>query len=305
MKKTLTVLGLAVLMIAATVAVAGGADFDQAASGCVDDPIDQDDPRGEVLRFCAAVADGQASFGIDVQEVLDPNADPAWTSSFSSNWAVDVETTGDTEPDYRLRYANEEGFGASVEVFDLGDFSTTCSGTASFEVSRYVASALPVADCFDGTATFRATSTFTFNQDEPFVLEIDDSPAVTPGTSLPAALGGGSTPPPPPPPPSGDVVESFRLEGPSRFETAIAIAQFQFPNGSTDVYLSRSDEFADSISSGSLTGGPILLVPSCGPVPSTVLAEVERLAPQRVIALGGVAAVCDQVLADVTAAAQG
>lgn len=53
----------------------------------------------------------------------------------------------------------------------------------------------------------------------------------------------------------------------------------------------------------SLTDGPIRLVPRCGTVPLAVLAEVERLGPQRVIALGGVAAVCDQALAGVLAEA--
>ncbi|WP_114594416.1 cell wall-binding repeat-containing protein [Euzebya pacifica] len=93
-----------------------------------------------------------------------------------------------------------------------------------------------------------------------------------------------------------------RLEGPSRFDTAIAISRYQFPNGAAVVYLSRADVFADSIAAASLTGGPVLLVPQCGQVPDQVLDEVIRLDPATIVPLGGQAAVCDQVARDVAAA---
>lgn len=102
-----------------------------------------------------------------------------------------------------------------------------------------------------------------------------------------------------PPPGSGDfrgVVD--RLAGASRFDTAIAISQEQFPTGASTVHLARAtDPLVDAVAGGSLTGGPTLLVPACGEVPAAVLAEVERLDPDDVVALGGPAAVCDSVLA--------
>ncbi|CAN5217158.1 hypothetical protein BH23ACT9_BH23ACT9_11010 [soil metagenome] len=63
------------------------------------------------------------------------------------------------------------------------------------------------------------------------------------------------------------------------------------------MYLARQDVFADAIVGGSLSGGPILLVSSCDPElhPATV-AELRRLRPEGVIALGGTAAVCEEVL---------
>ena len=93
-----------------------------------------------------------------------------------------------------------------------------------------------------------------------------------------------------------------RLAGSDRVGTAVEISKHAFPQpfaSGGSVYLARKDVFADAVAAGSLTDGPVLLVPSCGTVPTVVTAEVARLAPARVVALGGTGAVCDQVLADV------
>jgi len=93
-----------------------------------------------------------------------------------------------------------------------------------------------------------------------------------------------------------------RLAGTGRVETSAAISRAVFPQRAPEVYLARADVFADAVAGGTLTGGPILLVPTCGTVPGAVAAEIERLASDRVLALGGPAAVCDSLL---SAAADG
>lgn len=93
-----------------------------------------------------------------------------------------------------------------------------------------------------------------------------------------------------------------RLHGTDRYETAARVAARAFPAASPVVYLARGDEFADAVAGGSLTDGPVLLVPSCAPVPQVVRDAVARHRPDRVVALGGRGAICDQVLRD---AAQG
>jgi putative cell wall-binding protein len=93
-----------------------------------------------------------------------------------------------------------------------------------------------------------------------------------------------------------------RLAGADRVGTAVRISQHAFPAAFTtggSVYLARMDVFADAVAAGTLTDGPVLLVPSCATVPQAVKDEVARLAPARVVALGGTGAVCDQVLTDV------
>lgn len=104
---------------------------------------------------------------------------------------------------------------------------------------------------------------------------------------------------------------SLRLAGASRLDTAVAIAEYQFdaPDGpgSTDagtVYLARADVFADAVAAGSLADGPIVLVPTCGDLPPAVAAELGRTRADQVIALGGVEAVCGEILEAAVAAAE-
>ena len=87
-----------------------------------------------------------------------------------------------------------------------------------------------------------------------------------------------------------------RLAGDTRFDTAAAIARFQFPDGAETVYLARSDEFPDALAAGSLTDGPVVLVPSCGDIPVVIANAIRALDPDAVTALGGDGAVCDDML---------
>ena len=106
----------------------------------------------------------------------------------------------------------------------------------------------------------------------------------------------------------GRQVEVDRVFGPDRFSTSVAISQYEFPGGASEVYLARADNFADAVSAGALKKGPVLLVPQCGELPEVVAAELARLHPRKVVALGGPGAVCEDVLnaaADAAAAGQG
>ncbi|CAN5374391.1 hypothetical protein BH23ACT9_BH23ACT9_36220 [soil metagenome] len=93
-----------------------------------------------------------------------------------------------------------------------------------------------------------------------------------------------------------------RLAGDTRIGTAIAIAQRAFPGGSPTVYIANADQPVDAVAGGSLTDGPILLVPACD-LPDAVADELARLAPDEVIALGGTVAICDRVLESAASAA--
>lgn len=95
----------------------------------------------------------------------------------------------------------------------------------------------------------------------------------------------------------GAATPTDRLAGATRFETAVAVSKRAFPGGAETVYLARGDAFADALAAGVLADGPVLLVPSDGAVPAGVMAEIDRLDPAEVIALGGSGAVSDAVLA--------
>lgn len=78
-----------------------------------------------------------------------------------------------------------------------------------------------------------------------------------------------------------------RLAGASRYETAVAVSRRAFETGAArSVYLARGDRLGDALAGGSLTDGPVLLVPPTGAVPQLVLDEIRRLGPAQVVGIG-------------------
>ena len=100
------------------------------------------------------------------------------------------------------------------------------------------------------------------------------------------------------PVPTQTAPATSRLSGPNRYDTSAAISAHQFPDplAVDSVYLARGDVFSDALAAGSLTDGPVLLVPRCNGVPASVAAEIARLDPVEVVALGGTSAVCTATL---------
>jgi peptidoglycan-N-acetylglucosamine deacetylase len=90
-----------------------------------------------------------------------------------------------------------------------------------------------------------------------------------------------------------------RVAGPDRYATSAAISAEQFPNPAAvdAVYLASGQVLADALVAGTVTDGPVLLVPRCSGVPATVAAEIARLDPATVYAVGGTGAVCGATLA--------
>ena len=84
-----------------------------------------------------------------------------------------------------------------------------------------------------------------------------------------------------------------RLFGPDRSATSAAVARAAFPGRVPAVFLAAGAGFPDALAGGpvaALTPGPLMLVPKdC--VPAVVQAQIDRLAPERVVILGGTAAV--------------
>lgn len=95
-----------------------------------------------------------------------------------------------------------------------------------------------------------------------------------------------------------------RLAGSDRYATAVAIASYAFPPhevkstkgmsvlSDNAVYIARGDNFADALVAGTLTDGPVLLMPSrVDTTPDEVHNYVSKLHPNTVIALGGLRAI--------------
>ncbi|HUG84942.1 MAG TPA: cell wall-binding repeat-containing protein, partial [Euzebya sp.] len=83
---------------------------------------------------------------------------------------------------------------------------------------------------------------------------------------------------------TGDNVSIIKdSEAPSNAEIAARLSEETDFAGAVDrVVISRDDNFADALASGLLQReAPLLLVPSQGPVPDRILAEIQRLGAGR------------------------
>ncbi len=90
--------------------------------------------------------------------------------------------------------------------------------------------------------------------------------------------------------------EIGRVAGETRIQTAIQVSERAFPDGAPVVYIAAQDVNPDALVGGVLTDGPILLVPTSGDLPADVEAEIQRVDPDQVLALGGSATVPQDIL---------
>lgn len=92
--------------------------------------------------------------------------------------------------------------------------------------------------------------------------------------------------------PGGGGAQVVRLAGPDRYGTAVAISTYSFPTASAVVVATGAD-FADALSASGLAGslgGPIILT-TPNSLPAQVESDIRRLAPTRIIIVGGQRAV--------------
>jgi len=88
-----------------------------------------------------------------------------------------------------------------------------------------------------------------------------------------------------------------RVFGLDRYATAAATSQLAFPDGVETVYVATGWNYPDALAGGAATAaahGPILLVQP-NSIPGTIAGELTRLAPTRIVILGGPAAVSSAV----------
>ena len=94
-----------------------------------------------------------------------------------------------------------------------------------------------------------------------------------------------------------------RLAGADRYETAAAISRATFPARVPVAYVATGADYPDALGgvpAAGREGGPILLVRP-GSLPSATRSELGRLAPQRIVILGGTSAVNEVVASQLQA----
>ena len=97
--------------------------------------------------------------------------------------------------------------------------------------------------------------------------------------------------------------EIIRLAGGDRYATAAAISRWQFPAGASTVVVATGASFPDALAgspAAARLNAPILLT-TAGGLPAPTAAELARLKPARIIALGGTGVVSDVVIGQLRA----
>ena len=106
------------------------------------------------------------------------------------------------------------------------------------------------------------------------------------------------------------IVASFgtvRMAGADRYATAAAIAADAFAPGVSVAYVATGASFPDALAAAAVAGGvgaPVLLVTTSG-IPAATSAALSRLAPGRIVVVGGPSVVSDGVLAALAAYSPG
>ncbi len=275
----------------------------------------EDFPRADLVEVCLGGGD-PFDLSVTVREVSDPATDPNWDddSTFAA-WGLDTDDDG-TE-DFTAIFGIETDGQLEGVVVESDGFTEVCTDLpAALVDGRYRIDDVP-RSCVGDAAGLTVSASMFYDSDAsaadaPVYTDVapdgggggggtpSPAPSPTPGPTASPTAG----PTPGPSPSSGPDVSTSRLFGGSRIDTAIAIAGEQFPDGAPTAYLARADVLADAVAAGSLTDGPVLLVPTCGDVPASVTAELDRLGAGRVVALGGEQAICQALLDDASAGRQ-
>jgi putative cell wall-binding protein len=241
------------------------------------------DPRADIVEFCADY-DEELTLRLSVAEPTDPTSE--WQGQTGAYWYVDLQ--GDGQFDRAIAYERRGDDLAAVVAHRVeGHWRPLegCSALATYEGSagEYTVSGI-TADCLEDSGRLEVAAVMTF--------ETSGGEVVHDASDHRVATGRAGAP---------TLRPARRLAGADRYATAVEISRASFPGRAAAVYLARADGFADALAAGSLsassaTAGPVLLVPTCGALPDVVRAEIMRLDPPEVVALGGETAVCDGVL---------
>lgn len=106
-----------------------------------------------------------------------------------------------------------------------------------------------------------------------------------------------SVPPPPPPPPAITTAAPERIVTSSPAETAVSLSEEFFGAGADVVYVANGSSGVDGLTVGTSAGfvtGPLLLSET-DRLPEATMTELRRLAPSRIVVIGGTAAISTSV----------
>jgi putative cell wall-binding protein len=190
-----------------------------------------------------------------------------------------VTTPVDTPVDIDLTGTDVDDDDTTFTIVGNPSNGTIVAGTRSCDNASPTVCTLPYT--YTPDSGYEGTDTFTY--------EVNDGILDSTVKTVTITIGDGG---------DGDT-NVFRVGGEDRIETATFVSRLEFPTGSDVVFVATSWDYADALSTGpnsSLEPGPILLTPIAELAAKTAT-ELTRLAPARIIVVGGYAAVSDAVFA--------
>lgn len=249
---------------------------------------DLDAPEGDIVHWCATYGDALV-LRLRTAAPIDPYTDARWRGFTLASWQIDVDDDGSA--DFQVEYAY--GPELAVRVYrTIGDFEERCVVDARYEDGELITGAIARA-CIGGRLALAVSANLLLDTDpadEKAPLSLDETAFDVHVQGAPAAPGV----------PNRD---ARRLAGADRYATAAAVSREAFPDGALIVYLVRADSVADLAATSALAlKSPVLPVPPCGQLPAVIAAEIQRLAPMEVVAVGGVDAICEDMVLQASAA---
>ena len=294
-----------------------------------------DEPGSVTLTAASAGLDPDADPVTATLTVWDPDeptlaltVDPEELTSGSGD---EAELTGrlqtrrgDALPEETITFAHDgAGTLAPTEASTDGDGVATATYAEDDEAGDVGLTATHDPDPDDDTvAAVTATVTLTIVA----APTDDDSNDDSSGGGGGGGGGGGSAPAPPPdsePDPDDDPEPDEdpdagqdpngtenadaratleRVAGNDRYATAARLSAARFEPGVSHAYLATGTDFADALAgavAAARVEAPLLLVPPSGTLPQATATELSRLAPERVVLLGGTSAVGEDMASQV------
>ncbi|WP_243076987.1 cell wall-binding repeat-containing protein [Microbacterium sp. SS28] len=94
-----------------------------------------------------------------------------------------------------------------------------------------------------------------------------------------------------------------RVAGADRFETAVEVSKRTYPSGASTVFLASGIDFPDALAASAAAGriGGSLLLTEPTALVGTTAAEIARLAPARVVLIGGEARISSDIASQIAA----
>lgn len=237
-------------------------------------------PRADIRSARMRLTERTFRLELSVEEAvpLDPAVDSGWLGATGAYVAMD--TVGDQLVDHELFLFHDPDLGAVFDVVRVADDRLVCRDRPRLDGAHLL---YDVAICLGTPAQVSWDVTMYWDVDPPgeYLPDYGDFAGDPPGRTT-----------------RMEARPATRIFGTDRISTALAISQHVYTEPTDRVLLVNADAPADALASGQIGGGPVLLVPGCGPIPEAVHAEIQRLDPLEVVALGGEAVVCTQHLQD-------